>query len=84
MHGCRSATTAGVVDAGGGEAKNITHNTTADESPAWSPDGQAIAYACGAYPQSDICVVNADGSGRRALTGSPASDWSPAWLRVGA
>jgi TolB protein len=69
-----------VVGADGGDTKNVTDNTTADESPSWSPDGQAIAYACGADRESDICVVNADGSGRRTLIDSAASDWSPVWL----
>jgi Tol biopolymer transport system component len=50
--------------------------------PAWSPDGQRIAYGTrdgGRLGQ--IYVINADGSGRRQLTrvkdGALLPDWSP-------
>lgn len=48
---------------------------------AWSPDGQQLAFTC--LPPdsggSDICVMNADGSGLRQLTSDSASDGNPAW-----
>lgn len=52
--------------------------------PAWSPDGTKIAYVVpveGApVAQSDIYVVNADGSGRVNLTQNPELlDREPAW-----
>ena len=54
------------------------------EAPAWSPDGTLLAFQCppaGAPkepPASDICVVNADGSGQRVLvTGARSPSWSP-------
>ena len=42
--------------------------------PVWSPDGSKIAFY-----DTDIYVMNADGSGRRNLTKSPAWDHRPAW-----
>ena len=39
-------------------------------SPAWSPDGQALALArCSLHPSygSDVYVVNVDGSGLTAV-----------------
>jgi Tol biopolymer transport system component len=49
--------------------------------PAWSPDGQKIAFAAGPrLPRSDIYVMNADGAGVRRLTRDSFSadpDWSP-------
>ena len=50
-----------------------------DLQPAWSPDGQRIAfmrYRTGGY---DIFVMNADGSGLAALTNGDDDDRSPAW-----
>ncbi len=55
------------------------------EAPAWSPDGTMLAFQCPpsstpaeADPGADICVVNADGSGRRVVvTGAIAPAWSP-------
>jgi len=38
--------------------------------PAWSPDGRQIVFACSlSLPFSDICVMNADGTGLKQLTG---------------
>ena len=36
-------------------------------TPAWSPDGRRIAFGAG----SNVCVMNADGSGQRSLTPDP-------------
>src|SRR5689334_14506573 len=57
-------------------------NQPADTSPAWSPDGNWIAYAHFAPDPSDtsgLFVVDTTGSGRRLLAiGFPGSiDWSP-------
>ena len=54
------------------------------EAPAWSPDGTMLAFQCPSAstpaepPASDICVTNADGSGRRVVvTGAMKPSWSP-------
>jgi TolB protein len=61
------------------------------EYPAWSPDGEQIAfasYAGGAGPTGDpnydLFVVNADASGLRRLTEGPAYDMYPTWSPDGA
>lgn len=53
-------------------------------APAWSPDGRRIAYTVmrtdGNGSVSTVWIMNADGTGKRALTsGREANDFSPSW-----
>jgi Tol biopolymer transport system component len=53
-----------------------------DAEPAWSPNGQTIAYQkSGAATFGDIYLVNAAGGNERALMTYPLAgpQWSPAW-----
>ena len=43
--------------------------------PFWSPDGRKIAFE----RQSDIHVMNADGSGQRKLTRGARRESQPVW-----
>jgi TolB protein len=48
----------------------------------WSPDGSRIAFNTGPADQpleSDVAVVNPDGSGRTNLTNRPGFDLEPDW-----
>jgi TolB protein len=53
--------------------------------PAWSPDGQHIAFAgsrnlkSGGYLTTDLFVMNADGSGLRRLAKLPGDEHDPDW-----
>jgi TolB protein len=47
--------------------------------PAWSPDGQKIAFASQRDGNWEIYVMNADGSEITRLTDNPTTDWEPAW-----
>src|SRR4051812_23993520 len=55
-------------------------------SPAWSPNGKAIAFVVGAEGAlPDLWVMNADGSGARRLTSGRYADsptWSPDSKRI--
>jgi TolB protein len=70
-----------VMDADGGNRKQVTHSDTFKARPAWSPDGKRMAFILLQNPGSrddpkrspgdpkpQIGIVNADGSGERLLT----------------
>lgn len=74
-----------VMDVATGETRQLTHNTTFDYNPMWSPDGRRIAYisldmarASRDMP-TDIYVMDADGDNPRRLTTSPRPNHSPVW-----
>jgi hypothetical protein len=60
---------------------NLTRNPAGDTFPAWSPDGERILFNSDRDGNSEIYVMDADGSDPTNLTGNPASDfyadWSP-------
>jgi Tol biopolymer transport system component len=68
---------------GEGEARIVTQTDDAipEEDPAWSPDGQRIAFTSHRLGNSDIWTVDASGGEPQNLTSEPslddAADWSP-------
>ena len=88
--GDRFVTTVGselqIFDASGKNGRSI-YNGGKDGQltfPAWSPDGKAIAFGFGSYftghaRSAAIDIVNADGSGLRALTEGPGNAGFPSW-----
>jgi Tol biopolymer transport system component len=70
-----------VMNADGSGQQNLTRDVAYDGNPAWSPDGQTIAFSS-ARDKSTIptlYVMNADGSGLRRVTQDAADAWGPAW-----
>jgi dipeptidyl aminopeptidase/acylaminoacyl peptidase len=52
--------------------------------PSWSPDGRRIAFARSrGDDDSEIYVMNADGSRQRAITRSDGADDEPDWSPLG-
>lgn len=47
--------------------------------PSWSPDGKKIAFIRNFRDNSDLYVMNADGSHQRALTHDAAREANPDW-----
>ena len=66
---------------GTGEPKPLTNSAAGvDADPAWSPDGTQIAFRRKALGSNeDVFVMNADGSGVRAVATTPAADFKPIW-----
>src|SRR5256886_1769554 len=58
----------------------LTNIPRAVSKPAWSPDGTRLAFTCEVDSgNSDICVINANGTGFTRLTSDPGQDAGPAW-----
>ena len=53
------------------------------QTPAWSPDGRKLAFVSRRDGNSEIYVMNADGSEQENLTREPANDSHPSWSRDG-
>ena len=71
-----------VMNADGSGQQRLTSDAGWDGSPAWSPDGHAIAFARNPAGRrsSELYIMNPDGSGRRRLTRSGAQ---PLWSQIG-
>jgi Tol biopolymer transport system component len=68
------------MDTSGGKAARITTSSAREFQPAWSPDGQWIAYVTWADDGGDIWKLRADGSGSPIkLTRVPAFYRDPVW-----
>jgi len=72
-----------VMNPDGTGERNLTNTSTVSEFvPAWSPDGERIAFEGGTTQGTfgdDIYVMNADGSGRTKLTDTSVSEEDLAW-----
>lgn len=70
------------VGVGGGTDRDLSRRKAAsDADPAWSPDGESVAFARVTRDKttSDIFVMNADGTGQERLTRTSHSERAPAW-----
>ena len=51
--------------------------------PAWSPDGSRLAFTCWDGAGDEVCVIGADGSGRRQLTRLEPAQSTPGGAQAG-
>jgi len=63
------------------ETVQLTANEGRNENPSWAPDGAHIVYASKRGRQSQIWVMNADGTGKHALT-QTGSNEKPVWVNA--
>lgn len=57
----------------------LTSNAANDLYPAWSPDGQTIAFASDRGGSMDIWLMDADGINPRKMTDGTGNNTKPAW-----
>ncbi len=69
------------MNANGSGIVRLTAARGPDYDPAWSSDGEQIAFASGrgGGPNVELYVMQADGGGQRRVTTSPAVDRTPDW-----
>ncbi|MCM1109544.1 MAG: S41 family peptidase [Clostridium sp.] len=57
-----------LVPSQGGEARQLTANTSYDYAPVWSPDGKQIAFASDREGSMDVYLTSVEGGTPRRLT----------------
>jgi TolB protein len=63
--------------------QNPTKGVGTNYMPVYSPDGRQIAFMSARDNNTEIYVMNADGSNLRRLTNHPAADSTPTWSPSG-
>jgi Tol biopolymer transport system component len=75
-----------IMDADGKEVRQLTHAPGCyNGGPFFSPDGKRIIFRSDRKKKDylQIYVINADGTGERALTDTNGVNWGPYWYKDG-
>lgn len=68
-----------LMNADGSNLVNLTRDSTECYSPAWSADGQWLAYTAGNSKNYEIWIIHVATGTRKQITHSPGRDEKPAW-----
>ena len=67
------------MNANGQGVDRLTNNSVGDFAPAWSPDGNKIAFESARDGNGEIYTMNPNGQGVDNLTNNPGGDGEPNW-----
>ncbi len=70
-----------LMDVASQQTTQLTANEGRNENPCWAPDGAHIVYASKRAGQSQIWVMNADGTGKHPLTATGNNE-KPVWVNA--
>jgi tol-pal system beta propeller repeat protein TolB len=73
------------MDPDGNNVQKLTPDSMQASVAAWSPDSSKLVFAdnfC-ATTESDLWIMNADGSGKTQVTDSPENELSKSWSPIG-
>ena len=68
-----------VMRGDGSDPQQLTREPADDMSPAWSPDGAAMAFVTDRDGNRELYTMKPDGTQQINLTNHGAEDWTPAW-----
>ena len=70
-----------VMNADGSDQVNLTNSRSYDVTPSWSPDGNRIAFSSNRGGETEVYVMDADGTNVTQLTDTPGDppSYRPVW-----
>ena len=69
-----------MMNADGTDVINLTRHPSEDRIPAWSPDGNWIAFMSTREGNWNIYIMEANGENQTRVTHHPGVDSSPIWV----
>ena len=71
------------MEADGGNVRRLTFQGNYNESPAWSPKGDMVAFVSRIDGFFQLCTIRPDGTDLRVVTSESADHEDPRWAPNG-